>query len=205
MPPYNFAESINHNDKSYSPQMTFQREPSFFIAAAQYTFDLLQQGKYVIICQWLTHYGRVTHICVCKLTIIGSNNGLSPGRRQAIIWINAGILLIEPLGTKFSEILIEILTFSFKKMCLIVSSAKWRPYCLGLNVLTKISAKEITLLMPPYHFPFPYATMIIIIYTNDMSAPANIVHLLCATYVRSQHKGCWTQRLRTQRLLGLSQ
>ena len=28
----------------------------------------------------------MTHICVGKLTIIGSDNGLSPGRRQAIIW-----------------------------------------------------------------------------------------------------------------------
>ena len=55
-----------------------------------------------------THWGRVTHICVNKLTIIGSDNGLSPGRRQAIIWTNAGILLIGPLGTNFSEILIEI-------------------------------------------------------------------------------------------------
>ena len=77
----------------------------------------------------------MTHICVGKLTIIGSDNGLAPGRRQAIIWINAGILLIGPLGTNFSEISIEILTFSFTKMRLKVSSAKWRPFCLGLNVL----------------------------------------------------------------------
>ena len=85
----------------------------------------------------LTHWGRVTHICVGKTTIIGSDNGLSPGRRQAIIWTNAGLLLIGPLGTNFSEILIEILTFSFKKMRLKVSSAKRRPFCLGLNVLRK--------------------------------------------------------------------
>ena len=84
----------------------------------------------------LTHWGRVTHICVSKLTIIGSDNGLSPDRRQAIIWTNAGLLLIGPLGTNVSEILIEILTFSFKKMRLKVSSAKRRPFCLGLNVLT---------------------------------------------------------------------
>ena len=32
---------------------------------------------------------------------------LSPGRRQAIIWTNAGILSIEPLGTNFSEIWIK--------------------------------------------------------------------------------------------------
>ena len=56
----------------------------------------------------LTHWGRVMHICVNKLTIIGSDNGLLPGRRQAIIWTNNGILLTGPLGTNFSEILIEI-------------------------------------------------------------------------------------------------
>ena len=43
-------------------------------------------------------------MCVSKLTIIGSDNGLSPGRRQAIIWTNAGIVLIGPLETNFSEI-----------------------------------------------------------------------------------------------------
>ena len=56
----------------------------------------------------LTHWGRVTHICVGYLTIIGPDNGLSPGRRQAIIWTSAGILLIGPLGTNFNEILIKI-------------------------------------------------------------------------------------------------
>ena len=89
--------------------------------------------------QWrimaLSHWGRVTHICVGKLTIIGSDNGLSPGRRQAIIWTNDGILLIWPLGTN-SEILSEIHSFSFKKMHLKMSSGKWRPLCFGLNVLT---------------------------------------------------------------------
>ena len=42
----------------------------------------------------LTHWGRVTHISVAYLTIIASDNGLLPSRRQAIIWTNAGILLI---------------------------------------------------------------------------------------------------------------
>ena len=87
---------------------------------------------------WLTHWGRVTHICVGKLTIIASDNGLSPGRRQAIIWTNDGILLIGPLGTNFNEILIDIHKFSFKKMHLKMSSAKWRPFCLGPNVLNMI-------------------------------------------------------------------
>ena len=47
----------------------------------------------------LTHWGRGTHIYVGKLIIIGSDNGLSPGRRQAIIGTNAGIWLMGPLGT----------------------------------------------------------------------------------------------------------
>ena len=75
------------------------------------------------------------HICIGNLAIIGSDNGLSPDRRQAIILTNAGILLIGPLGTNFSEILIEIQTFSFKKMRLKMSAAKWRPFYLCLNVL----------------------------------------------------------------------
>ena len=83
----------------------------------------------------LTHWGRVTHICVDKLTTIGSDNSLSPGWRQAITWTNVGILLIGPLGTNVSEILSGIQTFSFKKMHLKMSSAKWRPFRLGLNVL----------------------------------------------------------------------
>ena len=86
----------------------------------------------------LTHWGRVTHICVSKLTIIGSDNGLSPGRRQAIIWTNDGILLIWTFRTHFNEIVSEIHTFSFKKMHFKMSSGKWRPSCLGLNVLIKI-------------------------------------------------------------------
>ena len=82
-----------------------------------------------------THWGRVTHICFGNLTIIGSDNGLSPGRRQAIIKTNAGTLSIGPLGTNFNEISIGIQTFSFKKMHFNMSSAKWRPFCLGLIVL----------------------------------------------------------------------
>ena len=71
----------------------------------------------------LTHWGRVTHICVTKLTNILTN---------------AGILLIWTSGTNFSQILIQIHKFSFKKMHLKMSSGKWRPFCLGLNVLTAV-------------------------------------------------------------------
>ena len=78
--------------------------------------------------------GRVTHICVSKLIIIDSDNGLS--LVGAIIWTIARILLIRPIGINFSEILIKIHEFLVKKMRLKMSSAKWRPFCLGQNVLT---------------------------------------------------------------------
>ena len=76
---------------------------------------------------------RLSDAWISKLTIIASDNGLVHGRRHAIILINAGTLLIGPLGAIFSEILIR--TFSLKKTYLKMSSAKWRPFCLGLNLL----------------------------------------------------------------------
>ena len=88
----------------------------------------------------LTHWGWVTHKRISKLTIIGSENGLIPGGHQAIIWTNDGILLIGPLRTNFSEILIEIHTFSFRKMDLKMSAGKWQPFCLSLSVLSYIDS-----------------------------------------------------------------
>ena len=66
-------------------------------------------------------FKQVKHMCVVHLIIIHSDNGLLPGLRQAIIWNNAGILLIRPLGTNLSETLIEIDTFSFTNMYLNMS------------------------------------------------------------------------------------
>ena len=86
---------------------------------------------FVVLNQW----GRVTHLCASNLTSIGSDNGLSPGRHQTIIWTKNGILLIRPLGIKFRKIIIEMHTFSLKKMHLKLSFGKWRPFCLGLSVL----------------------------------------------------------------------
>ena len=106
-----------------------------------YTFDITATAP------------RGQHICVSKLTIICSDNGLSPGRHQAIIWANAEILLIGPLGTNFNEISIKIHTFSFKKICLKMSSGKWRPFCLGLNVLKFAStAANRTTSTPYFHY-----------------------------------------------------
>ena len=86
---------------------------------------LQMQGKWIPF-HVVTHWGRVTHICVREFTIIGSDNGLSSSRRQTIIWTNAGMLWIRPLGTDFNEILIKIHIFSFNKMYL-----KYRPRNVG--------------------------------------------------------------------------
>ena len=91
--------------------------------------------KPLVSCTDLTDTGRVTHICVSKLTIIGSDNGLLPGRRQAIIWTNAGIFLIRTLGTNVSEILGKIHSFSFKKIHLKMLSVKGCLFSLSLNEL----------------------------------------------------------------------
>ena len=72
-----------------------------------------------------------------KHTYIASDNGLSPIRRKPL---SEPMLLYCQLNPKehFSVILFEIRKFSFKKMHLKMSFAKWRPFCLGLNVLNSI-------------------------------------------------------------------
>ena len=94
-----------------------------------------------IECAPLTHWNRVTHICVNKLTTIVSDNGLLPGRHKAFVWTTAGILLIWHLGN-FREILFDIHIFLFTKMQLKMSSGKWRPFWLGLNVWNAIEWKD---------------------------------------------------------------
>ena len=110
---------------------------------------LTHWGRVTHIC---VSWGRVTHICVSKLTIIGSDNDLSPGRRQAIIWTSAGILLIGPLGTNLSKILIEICWLPFKKIHLKMSTGKWRSSYLGPNVL-RVSLRVASLAPGPYWTP----------------------------------------------------
>ena len=62
--------------------------------------------------------------------------GAKPAWCQAIIWTNAGMSLIGTLGTNFSEVVIIIQAFSFRKMHLKVPSAKWQIFFLGFNVLS---------------------------------------------------------------------
>ena len=128
--------------KSYDapvPYLTMHR----FVA--EYTRVHISVTKYCSVLNLFDNSLRSS--CVGNLTIIGSDHGLSPGRRQATVWTNAGVLLIEPLGKNFSEIIIEIITFSFEKMRLKVSSVKRQPFCLGLNVLMHCGICAIDLLI----------------------------------------------------------
>ena len=89
-----------------------------------------------LIKEHLTYWGRVTPVCISNLTINRSDNSLSPGRRQAIIRTNAGMLLIGPLVTNLSEILIEIHTFLIQEnafhnvVCKMVAILS-RPQCVN--------------------------------------------------------------------------
>ena len=99
-----------------------------------YLYYPVNQGAYVT--DELTYWGRVTHTCASKLTIIGSDNGLSPGQHQAIIWANAGVLLIGTLRTNFSEILSEIHIFKYILKC---RCKMYRPQCVKDKFKTKVS------------------------------------------------------------------
>ena len=127
--------SIHTRDRSMAITVPAVVLISSGTSVSWYRTDYIKKNFILIGKNALTHWGRVTHICVGKLTIIGSDNGLSPERRQAIIWTNAEILLIGPPGTNLSEILIEIQTFSLKEIRLKMSSAKCCSFRLGLNVL----------------------------------------------------------------------
>ena len=142
------------------------------------------------ICYRLTHWGRVTHTCVSKLTIIGSDNGLSPGRRQAIIWTNAGILSIGPLGTNLNEMLIVNHTFPFKKMRLKISSAKWRPSCLDPNVLsswTVSTSCENSLRWMPQNTFYDMLTLVQVMACVQAITRANIDPDLCRHVTSQDH------------------
>ena len=128
----NYAEWDAHS----KPLSKMFSTPNTFISAKYLNILLvdvipLVQRARLILCKWsalflsaLTHWAKWRLYASINLTITGSDNGLSPGRRQVIIWINARTLLIGRLETNLNEISIEIYIFSFKKMHLKMSSGK---------------------------------------------------------------------------------
>ena len=105
------------------------------VGIARKTNRLILCGIFSHACiPWRVQYlAPVPPICVSESVRIGLNYGLSPIQHQAIIWTNARLLSIGPLGTNFGELLIGIQNFSFSKMHLKISSAKWRPFCQGVG------------------------------------------------------------------------
>ena len=77
----------------------------------------------------LTHWGRVTYKCVSKL-----DHHLFRWWLFFIILNNAGLQSVGSLWTNLSEIGMKIQKFSYKKISLKTSTAKWWPFYLGLNV-----------------------------------------------------------------------
>ena len=145
------------------------------------------------------------HICISNLTIIGSYNGLAPGRCQTIIWTNAGILLSGPLGRNFSEILIKTHIFSFRKMRLKMLSGKWQLCCLGHSVLTHwgrvmhICASKLTIngsdngLSPSRRQAIIWTNAIILLIG---SLGTNFSKILIVMYTFSLKKCMWKCRLK---------
>ena len=93
---------------SYRPQMDPMLAP-WTLLSGLCLFSMVRYIVYFIEAMWCK-YASVNN------AIIGSDNGLLPIRCQAIIWTNAGFLLIRPQGKYFKEILFEIEKFSFKEM-----------------------------------------------------------------------------------------
>ena len=121
----------------------------------------------------LSHWGRVTHIWVSKLTTIDSDNDLSPGH-----YLNQCWNFVNPLGTNFSENLIEIYTFSSKKMAHFkMSSGKWRPFCLGLKPKFEFIAHDDVIKWEHFRRYWPF------------------VRGIHRSSVNSRHKGQWREAL----------
>ena len=87
--------------------------------------------------KYLTHWGRGTHICVSKLTITGSGNGLSPGRRQAIIWTNDRNCWLDPWEQTSVKSESKFIRFHSGKCIWKCRLENGDPFYLGLNVLSK--------------------------------------------------------------------
>ena len=90
-----------------------------------------------------SHWGRVTHLCGSKIIIIGSKTCLSSGRRRAIIWTNAGILLIRSLGIHFSEIQSKSIIFiqdnAFENAVCQMAFVYSQPQCVKMEVMYQLN------------------------------------------------------------------
>ena len=100
-----------------------------------------------------THWGRVMHICVGKLTIIGSDNGLSPERRQAIIWTK-----LQWNFNQNSNIFIQ--ENAFENVICEMTSILSRPQCVNRKRKRRYGFVFITLsnFLKTYTLPYSWAS-----------------------------------------------
>ena len=137
LPASNFTRS-DHKFKSVICDQRSHMKHIYWIPQIQFIqFSTFQSYRMVlngVHINFLNDWGRVTQKCVRNLTIIGSVNGFPPGRRHAFIWTSAGILLIGPLGTQLSKILIKILTSLLKTMfeSVVFEMTLTRPQCVNI-------------------------------------------------------------------------
>ena len=136
-PPVRMLKWLRRYSRSHCLSNASDRVRLLWCMYLPYTVIILI-SIYMLICKFdndwpSTHWGRAAHVCVSKLTVIGLNNSLSPGRHQYIIKSNDRILVIGPLRTNVGEILIESHKFWFEKIQFYISSAKQQSFGLGLN------------------------------------------------------------------------
>ena len=108
----------------------------FFSRIHQYVFTNTCHSCMIKCQRYLIHWDRVTHICI-------SNTYQHWFRYWLVAWpVTSHYLNLcwntGPLRTNFSEILIQIYTFSLTKIRLKMSSVKWLPFSLCLNVLKSL-------------------------------------------------------------------
>ena len=114
----------------------------YLLSTIKYGIKLLMHSEIstvqVFKCEWINNFMphcAFDYLFITTKPIIGSVNGLSPNRPQAIIWTNAVLLSVGHSGTNFWQIIFKSQTFSLRKMHLKMSSGKCRPFGLGLNLL----------------------------------------------------------------------
>ena len=131
---------------------------------------------------------------VGNLTIIDSDNGLSPGWFQGIIWTNAEILSIRPTGTNFSEILIEIHTFSFNKTHLKMLPATPRSFCLGFTLFYLKANDVIVMACKLWHkdfIQFTRSSMSGLSGTSDIGV--HVIHIIITNTLEQSQRIIWLQ------------
>ena len=128
----------------------------------------------------------MTHICVGNLTIIGSDNGLLPGRCQAITLTNAGLLLIGPLGTNFQVNLIQNSTIfriiqenALQNAVCKMASILFRPQC--VNTPGYHTSNHTTILCPKTERDSMVLTLFAIL-TQPCSPSLTKVRRACSGY-----------------------